>query len=450
MLLTDPTRSALGAVADSPDVCICLLSARAGGLVHHGHGKESEVKETKWSDFPVQEYQERWNRASQLMEEQDIDALLLTQCENVRYFSGYLSLLWCSKFRPFVVVLPKDHSLGASLILPGQERGNSLTSWIEDVVIYSDQVDPVLYIAEVLEKKGFGRRNIGAELGFGQRLGMTYDQFGELRAKLPDARFVNATRLIQDIRVIKSPAEIECLKKACEISQVAARTGWEALHPGMTEKELVAIMVSTMFRKGAELGIVPSFFAIRAGWERNKVPNALATDTVIREGDLVAIDAGACYKGYVCDFIRQAFVGEPTTDQLELFNLAIEANDAAIEAIRPGVTGADVYEAAIQVFEDAGVSQYNLSNIVGHGLGLEVHEIPWLGEREVVYTSDVILKPGMCFSVEPIIGGLKDMDGTPDPEHETGRFIVEDVVVVTETGCENLTTSLSKELWIVR
>jgi Xaa-Pro aminopeptidase len=406
------------------------------------------MKELIWSDFPKQEYLERWNRASQLMEEENVDVLLLTQYENVRYFSGYLSILWLSKFRPLVAILPKDQSIQPSIILPGQERGNSLTSWIDDVIIYSDQVDPIPYISECLKGKGFSRANIGAELGFGERLGCTYHQFEELKARLPDAQFVSATRLIQEVRMHKSPAEVECLRKACEISQKGVKAGWEALQPGITERELVSIMVSTMYREGAEAGISPSLYAIRAGRRRNKIGNALPTDTVIQEGDFVVVDGGACYKGYVCDFIRQAFVGNPSKDQLDLFNLTVEANDAAIASIKPGVTGADVYEATVKVFEQAGLGKFSQYNIVGHGIGLEIHELPWLGERDLVYSSDVMLKPGACLSVEPIISGLKDLKGTPDPNQETGRFIVEDVVAVTESGCENLTKSLSKQLWI--
>ena len=110
-----------------------------------------------------------------------------------------------------------------------------------------------------------------------------------------------------------------------------------------------------------------------------------------------------------------------------------------------------MYEAGIRVFEDAGLEQYSLMNIVGHGSGLDVHEIHWLGERDVVYTSDVILEPSMWLNTEPIIVGVKDMKGTPDPEFKTvSPCIVEDVVVVTEKGCDNLTTSLSKDLWIVK
>jgi Xaa-Pro aminopeptidase len=407
------------------------------------------MKETKWSDFPGEEYQKRWHRASSLMAKQGIDALLLTQMENVRYFSGFLSQLWCSKFRPMIALLPQDPSSGASLILPGSENGNSITSWVDEVIFYGDQVDPLSFITDLLKKKQLHSGTIGAELGFGQRLGMPYAQFEELKSSLGSARFVNASRLIQDARMIKSPAEIECLKKACELSQKGVAAGWESLREGMTERELMAIILSDMYRRGAEPGITASQFAIRAGYHRNRNANALASNSAIKSGDFVVVDGGACYQGYVCDFIRQAFVGHPSKDQLSLYNLVVQAVDSAIAAIRPGLTAADVYEAAMKVFADAGLSRYSQYNIVGHGLGLDIHELPWLGERNVVYTWETILQPGMCLTVEPILSGLKDLKGTPDPNQETGRFIVEDVVVVTESGCENLTATLKNDLWVV-
>jgi Xaa-Pro aminopeptidase len=124
------------------------------------------------------------------------------------------------------------------------------------------------------------------------------------------------------------------------------------------------------------------------------------------------------------------------------FDICVEANDACVAAIRPGVTGADVYEAGIAVFEREGLLEYNVLTIVGHGCGVEVHEVPWLGERDTVYTSGTVLEPGMVVCVEPVIAG---MDG---PGWEEGIFIVEDKVLVTESGREVLTDSLDKDLWV--
>jgi Xaa-Pro dipeptidase len=395
-----------------------------------------------YAEFPVDEYRARYANACRLMEREGLDALLVTQDLNVRYFAGYLSILWCSRFRPYVTLLPRDPSLGPTLIIPAQEMGNANdTSWIGDVVTYPDQEDPSPYIAAAIHDKLPAGR-IGTELGFGQRLGMTVNQFRALEANGENLDFVNGTPVIQAVRMIKSPAEVSRLLRACEISQAGVRAGWEALRPGMTEKELARVMGSTMYAEGAELGTQPSFLAMLSGPERSKTLNALASDKEIAVGDLVMIDGGAVYGGYSTDFIRQACLGEPTDDQRKWFDICLEANDAAIAAIRPGVTGADVYDAGVEVFKREGLMDFNVLNIVGHGTGMEVHELPWLGERDTVYTSSTTLQAGMVVCIEPVIGG---MDG---PDWNAGCFIVEEKVLVTETGSEVLTRDLPKDLWI--
>jgi Xaa-Pro aminopeptidase len=170
--------------------------------------------------------------------------------------------------------------------------------------------------------------------------------------------------------------------------------------------------------------------------------NAVASDYALNDGDLVLMDGGAVFGGYVTDYIRQACVGHPTDEQLSFFAITVEANDAAIAAIRPGVSGADVYEAAMDVFDRRDVRKYTVNNIIGHGVGMDIHEVPWLGERDTVYTSGTILQPGMVVCVEPVFARAND------PERKKGTWIVEDKVLITETGHEVLTANLSKELWI--
>jgi Xaa-Pro aminopeptidase len=208
----------------------------------------------------------------------------------------------------------------------------------------------------------------------------------------------------------------------------------------MTEKELARVMGSTMYAEGAELGTQPSFLALFGGPDRYMHVNGLASDNVLGEGDLVLIDGGAVFQGYSTDFIRQASVGEPTAEQRRYFEICVEANNAAIDAIRPGVEGADVYAAGVAVFEREGLLEYNVLNIVGHGTGMEVHELPWLGEGGVVYTSSTVLEPGMVVCIEPVIGGMDDW--------RAGCFIVEDKVLVTDTGAQVLTDALDKNLWV--
>ena len=134
------------------------------------------MKEPLFAEFPPDEYAQRVTRARTLMEETGIDALLLTQQENVRYLAGYLSLLWISKFRPLLALLPRDPSVSSTLILPGQEYGNAKTSWIEEITFYRDQEDPIGTVVNVLHKKGLKGKKVGIELGYGTRLGMAQVQ----------------------------------------------------------------------------------------------------------------------------------------------------------------------------------------------------------------------------------------------------------------------------------
>ena len=396
-----------------------------------------------WAEFPVSEYARRYARAIRLMEEKGLDALFLSQELNVRYFSGYLTILWESRFRSLMLLLPRDPNLGPTLVIPGQETGNAVgTSWVQDRIIYPDQDNVVPYARQAVEEKGLAAARIGMELGFGQRLGMTHDDFTSLRAELPDARLESASEVVQAVRMIKSSAEVERVREACRISQRAIEEGFSSLREGMTEKQLAANLGSAMYREGAELGSRPSFLTVSSYPGRARMVNSLASDYELARGDMVLLDGGATCGGYATDFIRQACLGEPTDDQKRWFEICIEANDACIAAVRPGVSGADVYEAGLAVFARHGLADYNLINIVGHGTGMEVHELPWLGERDEIYSAETRLEPGMVLCVEPVIAG---MDG---PECGAGIFIVEDKLLVTEDGCENLTDSLSKEMWV--
>lgn len=397
------------------------------------------MKEPLFAEFPPEEYDLRVSRARTLMEEAGIDALLLTQMENVRYLAGYLSLLWISKFRPLMALLPRDPAVTPILILPGQEYGNAKTSWIEEIAFYRDQEDPISTVVNVLHKKGLAGKRIGAELGYGSRLGMAQVQWETLRGSFAGT-FVDSALLLRRLRGIKSEREVAMLRRACEISCLGVEAGWRSLHEGMSEKELAAVMISAMIREGAEP--MKTFLCVNAGPQRYQIVNSPPSDYRLKRGDLVMIDGGAAYNGYVTDFIRQACLGQPTSQQREWFDIAKTANDTAIATIRPGARCADVYEAAQQVFRAAGLEGYGVINIIGHSCGTEVHELPYVGERDRVETSDTVIEKGMVFCIEPIIAGMDS------PRWEAGIFIQEDMVAVTETGCEVLTGRLSKDLWI--
>jgi Xaa-Pro aminopeptidase len=404
-------------------------------------GKKLEAKE--WAEFEPEEYELRYARLAALMKIEGIDAALFTQEENVRYFSGYLTVLWISRFRPFVALLPADTTRSSSVLTSGQEVGNlNGTSWVEDPRSFSPQVPPIPYMAGMIKDILPEGGKIGIEIGFGQRLGMNIEQLLELEGMLPDVEFVDITPLAETVRMLKSAAEIAFITEAARISCDAVAKGWESVKVGGNERAVLAVMAAEMYGQGAEVsGTKQSVFGIMSG-ERLALSNAVATDKrSFVEGDMMMIDGGATYHGYVTDFIRQLSIGPVDALTQKWFDVAIEANSAAIAAIKPGVLASDVYDAAMAIFKAHDLFKYNKSTIVGHGIGADIHELPWLGEAGTVYTSDTTLREGMVLSIEPIIASSAD-------DAPFGHFIVEDMVVVTATGAEIITGTISTELWI--
>lgn len=393
-----------------------------------------------YPEFSNAEYKRRVARLLALMEDQGLDGVMLTQYENIRFFSGYRTILWVSKFRPYAAIFARDASVVPVLVVPGQETGNAEeTSWFEHLHIYPDQEDPIPHIAQALTDCGLSKARVGTELGFGMRLGMNMEQFDQLRAGV-DTQFVDGTAVFQTARMVKSEAEVECIRRACEISQAGVAAGFGALKVGQTLRDIVGTMCSEMYRQGAEPGVQPSTFSITSGGSY-KMVNALATDYRVRANDIVMVDLGAVYNGYATDFIRQACLGKLDSERQEYYDIAVAANAKAIEAVKPGVRGVEVYDAGMKVFKEANVFDCNLLTIVGHGNGLDVHEVPWLGETGT-YTTETELVAGMVVCIEPVFGGYKD------PSFKKGVWIVEDKVLVTETGSEVLTSQLTKRMWI--
>lgn len=397
----------------------------------------------EYAEFSAEEYARRYARLKVLMDAEGIDAALFTQEENVRYFSGYLSVLWVSKFRPLTALIPADISVDSAVLVSGQELANArATAWVEGPASFSPQHPPMPYLADLVTERVGAKARVGIELGFGQRLGMNIEQLKHLETLLPGVEFVDITPLAECVRMLKSPAEVEVMREGCRISCEGVRAGWEALKVGISEREILSAIGAKMFQLGAELSTQKAcFFGIMAG-ERLELSNAVGTDKVrMAPGDMVMVDGGANYRGYLTDFIRQASIGPIKAEQQKWFDISVEANKRTVEAIRPGVVASDVYDTAIGVFAQHGLAELNKMTIVGHGIGADVHELPWIGERGTVYTSETVLREGMVLSIEPTFASAKG-------KGPFGHFIVENMVAITATGTDLLTDSLPDTLWV--
>lgn len=379
----------------------------------------------KTLDFSIEEYQTRIKNAQKVLDEKGLDFLLLSQAENLIYLTGYRTILYGSKFRPFLAVIPKEGD--PVLILPVLEKGvGEKTSFYDDIRTWGTipgvaGPDPISLAKDVIVEKKLENAKAGIELGMGQRLGMTFEQFNELKNGVPQVQFEDCSSVMWKIRMVKSPQEIEYIKEACRITDVACQKAIEASKEGTPEVEIQRILGQTMMEEGAD---VPGFLVVASGVDRYNMINPYATQRKFEKGDMVNLDIGAIYKGYWSDLTRGYFIGEVTDRQKAFYEAALAINQAAIEAVKPGIPVSQVDKAAEDTIDKLGYREYMLHR-TGHSLGLEVHELPSIAPDD-----DTPLEPGIICTIEP---GIYDFN--------IGAFRIEDTIVVTETGYEYLTNS---------
>jgi Xaa-Pro aminopeptidase len=234
-------------------------------------------------------------------------------------------------------------------------------------------------------------------------------------------RWVDDASAVEKLRAIKDAGELRVMRQAAElISAVFLRTARD-IRPGTPELAVAAMIESEIKRRG---GSGPSFETIVAAGARSAWAHARPTQRPIGKNELVVLDQGAILDGYCSDMTRTVFAGKASKKIRSLYTAVLEAQEAGKQAIRPGVTAGDVDRAARNTLKRAKLDRY-FTHSLGHGLGLEVHEMPRLGKGE-----KTVLQEGMVLTVEPgvYVEGL-------------GGIRIEDDVVVTSKGCQDLTTA---------
>lgn len=408
------------------------------------------MKKLQFPDFPRDEFADRFVGTQKALKAHGIDALFLTQRANLRYFAGLRDGTWDAYHFYYFVILPAE---GEPVMLVANGFQNLMRQcWIEDVRYWSwprafyasSETRSVQLILDVLRERRLERGVLGMEIGAHIHMHMGSAHFDELRAGLPAARIVDASDVIWEARSVKSSREIERLRRAARISMKGVKAGFEALKPGMTEKDVLRVMASVMGAEGAsELRFNALYAGRRAMWA-----DGMPTDNVIQKGDLVQFDGGCVYEGYWCDFKRMAAVGEPRSDQRRFYDLAKEGLFAALGVMKAGVPFNVPLQAAFEVNSRAGFSDFTewcLSSgwsAIGHCLGLDIHESPCLSA-----TNTQLLQENMVLSVEPYI----TLDGFTPFWDAAEKFGLEDVVRVTREGVEIFTDeeSFTHELWVV-
>ena len=352
------------------------------------------------------DFEGRVSRARQMMQEHGIDCLYVTAGPNMTYFTGWSAYaggwpVWLSAF-----LLPLTGEAVLIISKMHYDIFKHTGSWVKDVRTHMDGEDPTGHLGEVLKEMGLARGRIAVD----DR--MWFGDYRLLQEVAPDAQVVSGSFIIDGLRMIKDAAEIEMLRKANEISGVGFQRAAEVIRAGVSEYQAAMEISQAMLNAGSErMGV--------GGHFRSLSPR------IIEPGDIIDIDIGGTWKGYGTDTARNVFVAPVSKEAERMWQVTAEAFDATFEIIKPGVPLEEVDRTCVQYMARHGYQQVWK---VGHGVGLGgVHEAPLVQAGETMLT-----KAGMVFVVDP---GCFVPDQWRDiPIH------IENAIVVTENGAENLTT----------
>jgi len=337
-----------------------------------------------------------------------IDALIISAPPNVRYLSGFTG------DNGLLLLTPDSQTLFTD---PRYTIQAAEECTCEVKTVSKTPLDQAA-IQTIRQRRW---KRIGFE---GSR--MLYETYQRLVESAPKGvRFTPIGPVVEKSRMIKSDAEIARIRRSVLTNSEAFEKTTRSIRLGARESAIAAELEYQMRRLGAEKA---AFETIVAVGSRSALPHAQPTARKLANDELLLIDMGACQDGYMSDMTRVLFLGRPTRRLRNMYNAVLKAQLAAIDAVRPGITAAQVDRAARRVLEVEGLGK-EFVHSTGHGLGLEIHEGPRLGRRDKTK-----LEAGMTITIEP--GAyIRDFGG----------IRIEDTVLVTNNGCEVLTPT-SKEL----
>ena len=341
-----------------------------------------------------------------------IDYLLVTHLPNIRYLCGFTGSAGA--------LLVSEE--GASFFTDGRYTEQARKE-VQGAAIRIGPKAPLLAAADQLRT-----RRRPAVLGIeGEHL--TVALASRLRHALPERFRVKATAdVVERLRMVKDAAELALIRAAVNLGSSLFPVACKAIRPGVTETAVAGAIESAARRRGSE-GM--AFSTIVAAGKRSALPHGRASEAAIPDRGFVVLDFGVILAGYCSDMTRTVHVGSVSRKASGWYEAVLEAQLAAIAAVAPGKAVADVDVAARKLLVRNGLGNY-FTHSTGHGVGLEIHEGPRIASRETE-----VLLPGMVITIEPGIyvqgqGGVR----------------IEDMVAVTDTGCEVL-TSVTKELVVL-
>jgi Xaa-Pro dipeptidase len=352
-------------------------------------------------------------REVRAMQDAGLDALISISPENFAYLTGFLSPTQpLMRWRHAIALVTADGTTALVVVDIEADTIRSKAPAGTDIAVWREfKFEAMDVLADLLRKRGLADARIGIELDY-----LPAEDFAALRKLLPGAEFKAAQDLLARLRQVKTPAEIELLRRLSRIADKAISDAYRSVHAGSSEMDLAAALTRGVYEQGAE------YFKLMivATGERSVFPNVGPTERILRRHDVCRVEIFPMIGGYHAGVCRTAAVGAPPPEAERIWANLTACKYLLLEAIKPGASSRAIYELYLGKLGELGLPPISF---IGHGIGLHLHEDPYLGP-----TNDQPLEAGMVLGIEPLV-------------YQTGfgfGMQNKDMVLVTASGCELL------------
>ena len=379
-------------------------------------------------DFPKEEYLKRLDNIHKKLENENIDAIVITSPANFRYFSGLDSNFWESPTRPWFLIISKNGKIKA--LVPSIGLSAIESTFIKDIEVWQSP-NPKDEGTSLLKKiiKTFPKNsNIGFELGMETYLRMSIKEFLKIKKDLKEYNFIDSTNIVWSLRKIKSDLEIKNIEKICSITSKVFNNLINKISLGMSEREIATIFKKDLINNGVDYIM---YLSCASGINGYNQIICNPSEKKIGDGDILIIDTGSTLNGYYCDFDRNFGFGNINQKSLDAYNKLWNATEKTLEIIKPGISCKAVYESLSKNLFSSNVK--SSVGRMGHGFGLQLTEPP-----SIMIDDNTILEKNMILALEPSIEIENDL-----------MLVHEENILITQNGNRLLSSRTPKELPVI-
>jgi len=381
--------------------------------------------------FDISEYENRLDNIQRLMRSQKMDAILLTTQVDIEYYTGFKTQFFQSPTRPWYVLIPSDNKPKA--IIPTIGESGMRQTWLDDIRTWTSpnpKDDGISLLLATIKSLTSKYKCLGVPKSQESTLRMPLDDYEGLINSLSGIEIKDANKILRQVRLVKSSAEIEKIRHICQLTSQGFIDLIDLLKAGDSERENCQRFKQCLLA----LGVDDSPYIV-AGSGKDGYGSIIMGpgDKIIEEGDLFIIDTGSVFDSYFCDFDRNFAFDHICDEARKAYEVVFKATDAGFRASQAGNTTSDVFHAMNDVMQKGGALGNSVGRL-GHGLGLQLTEWP-----SNTATDNTILKPGVILTLEP---GMAYLPGK--------EMVHEENIVITESGPEWLSKRAPEELPIIK